>query len=126
MAFLISFFIDGATTTANPNYNEEELFHQLHETKAKVIICHKDNLKIALIAGARAGIEKKNIFIFGEKVIDGIQPFETALIRDRKTFPDELTFEQAKSKTAYLCFSSGTTGKSKGVMTRYKKKTFKI
>lgn len=89
----------------------------MHETKAKVIICHEDNLKVALIAGARAGVERKHIFIFGEKAIDGIQPFQTALIRGRKAVPDELTYEQAKDKIAYLCFSSGTTGKSKGVMT---------
>jgi 4-coumarate--CoA ligase len=86
-------------------------------TKAKVLICHEENLETALISGARAGVEKKNIFLFGDKAINGVQPFQSALIRDRKAVPEELTHKQAKEKVAYLCFSSGTTGKSKGVMT---------
>lgn len=86
-------------------------------TKAKVIICHEENLETALIAGARVGVPKKNILIFGDKAVSGVQPFQTALIRDRKAVPQELTYEEAKEKVAYLCFSSGTTGRSKGVMT---------
>jgi long-subunit acyl-CoA synthetase (AMP-forming) len=49
--------------------------------------------------------------------VDNIQPFTKALILKRKVDLEELTYEQYKTKTAYLCFSSGTTGKSKGVMT---------
>jgi long-subunit acyl-CoA synthetase (AMP-forming) len=86
-------------------------------TKAKVMICHEENIETALIAGERAGVLRKNVFVFGKKVINGVQPFETALVRTRKAVPAELTHEQAKEKVAYLCFSSGTTGKSKGVMT---------
>ncbi|GAA5798021.1 hypothetical protein HPULCUR_003419 [Helicostylum pulchrum] len=114
-----SLVANGATTTANPNYNLEELSHQLETTKARVLICHEENVKTALAAASRVGIQLKNIFVFGDKVIQGIQPFETALIRTRKAFPDELTHQQAKEKVAYLCFSSGTTGKSKGVMTTH-------
>lgn len=95
----------------------EELSYQLEQTKAKVIICHEENLETALIAGARAGVQKKNIFIFGDKAVNGVQPFQTALIRERKAVPEDITHEQAKEKVAYLCFSSGTTGRSKGVMT---------
>ena len=86
-------------------------------TKAKVLICHEENLETALKAAERVGILTKNIFIFGDKAIKGIQPFQTALIRERKAVPAELTYQEAKDKVAYLCFSSGTTGKSKGVMT---------
>ncbi|KAI7907900.1 uncharacterized protein BX663DRAFT_492334 [Cokeromyces recurvatus] len=110
---------NGATTPANPNYNVEELAYQLEMTKAKVIICHEENMKNALVAAEHVGIPRKNVFIFGNKAIDGVQPFETALMGDRRAFPEELTYEQAKEKVAYLCFSSGTTGKSKGVMTTH-------
>lgn len=109
--------IDGAVSTANPNYNVEELFHQLKASNAKVIICHESNLKIALSAADKVRIPKKNIFVFGSDSIGGVRPFETALCRDRKAVPKVLTSEEAKEKVAYLCFSSGTTGKSKGVMT---------
>ncbi|KAK4516851.1 uncharacterized protein ATC70_000176 [Mucor velutinosus] len=110
---------NGATTTANPNYNIEELSYQLEMTKAKVLICHEENLETALQAAERVGILKKNIFVFGDKAVKGIQPFQTALIRERKAVPAELTHQEAKDKVAYLCFSSGTTGKSKGVMTTH-------
>lgn len=108
---------NGATTTANPNYNVEELSYQLTQVKAKVIICQKDNIEVALIAGARAGVPKQNIFIFGDEQVNGIQPFKKALVRDRKAVLEGLSFEEAKEKVAVLCFSSGTTGRSKGVMT---------
>lgn len=85
-------------------------------TNAKVLICHQNNVETALQASERAGILRKNIFVFGEKTIKGIQPFQTALIRTRKAIPEELTYEQAKNKVAFLCYSSGTTGKSKGAM----------
>lgn len=116
----------GATTTANPNYNAEELVYQLKLTKAKVVICHEENLETALVASEQSGIEKRNIFVFGDKAIRGIQPFSTALVRTRKTTLEELSPEQYKNKTAYLCFSSGTTGKSKGVMTTHANMTANI
>lgn len=85
-------------------------------TKAKVIICHQDNLETALVAGANAGVLRKNIFLLGDKPIGDIRPF-TDLMNGRKAVPVELSAQEAKEKVAYLCFSSGTTGKSKGVMT---------
>ncbi|KAI8058837.1 hypothetical protein BDF21DRAFT_467674 [Thamnidium elegans] len=96
---------NGAITTVNPNYNVEELPYQLIKVNAKVIICQKDNIEVALIANARAGIQKHNIFIFGDEQVNGIQPFKKALIRDRKAVLEELTFEEAKEKVAVLAFS---------------------
>jgi len=95
----------------------DELSYQLEMSRAKVIICHEENLKTALKAADRVGISKSNIFVFGESSINGIQPFQKALLVSRRSAPDTLTYEEAKDKVAYLCFSSGTTGKSKGVMT---------
>lgn len=86
-------------------------------SKAKVIICHEENVKNALEAANRVGIPERSIFVFGESDINGIQPFKKALLQKRRSVPDTLTYEEAKDKIAYLCFSSGTTGKSKGVMT---------
>ncbi|KAG2191273.1 hypothetical protein INT47_003064 [Mucor saturninus] len=109
----------GITTTANPNYSVEELYYQLDQTKAKVLICHASNLKTALIAGLRAGIQKSNFFVFGNEVVQGVRPFETALLGHREAVLEELSFEQAKERVALLCFSSGTSGRSKGVMTTH-------
>jgi acyl-coenzyme A synthetase/AMP-(fatty) acid ligase len=86
-------------------------------TKAKVIICSEENIKTALAAGAKAGVDRKNIFILGNNEVEGVRPFTDLLSGSRKAIPIELTYEEAKETVAYLCFSSGTTGKSKGVMT---------
>ncbi|KAL9550127.1 hypothetical protein MBANPS3_004867 [Mucor bainieri] len=110
---------DGAATTANPNYNVDELSYQLEMSRAKVIICHEENVKTALKAADRVGISSKNVFVFGDSSIHGTQPFQTALLGSRRAVPEVLTYKEAKDKVAYLCFSSGTTGKSKGVMTTH-------
>lgn len=113
-------FIDGATTTVNPHYNVEELYYQLSLTKAKVLICHRENIETALVAGARAGIDKANMFVFGDQEVKGIQPFQKVLIGgEREVTLEELTYEQYQEKIAWLCFSSGTSGRSKGVMTTW-------
>ncbi|KAG1151952.1 hypothetical protein G6F37_000718 [Rhizopus arrhizus] len=114
---------NGAVTTANPNYNVKELAHQLEQSKAKVLICHECNIDTALAASKQTHIHKENIFVFGDKPIKGIQPFQTALIRQRKANLIDLTYEEAKQKVAYICFSSGTTGTSKGVMTTHSNMT---
>ncbi|CAO3703640.1 unnamed protein product [Rhizopus stolonifer] len=117
---------NGAVTTANPNYNVKELSYQLEQTKAKVLICHLENLKTALSAAKKVGIPKDRIFIFGDETIQGVQPFSSALIKQRKVTLVDLTHEEAKEKVAFLCFSSGTTGKSKGVMTTHGNMTSNI
>ncbi|KAG2234664.1 hypothetical protein INT48_005816 [Thamnidium elegans] len=109
----------GVITTANPNFSLEELLEQFQQVKPKVIICQDDNIDIALAAGDLSGVERKNIFIFGDKEAQSFQPFKTALIRGRKAVVKDINFEQAKEKVAILCFSSGTTGRSKGVMTTH-------
>ncbi|KAG0769821.1 hypothetical protein G6F61_000713 [Rhizopus arrhizus] len=117
---------NGAVTTANPNYNVQELTYQLEQTNAKVIICHEENLDTALAAAQKVNIPKKNIFIFGDKPIKGVQPFQTALIKQRKATLVDLSYKETKEKVAYLCFSSGTTGKSKGVMTTHSNMTSNV
>ncbi|EIE78540.1 hypothetical protein G6F46_005763 [Rhizopus delemar] len=107
----------GSTTTANPSYTTRELCHQLETTKAKVIIAHESNIKIAKEAANKVGIS--HIFVFGDEAVDGIVPFTQALFSDRRIILEEITPEEAKETVTYLCFSSGTTGKSKGVMTTH-------
>ncbi|KAI7869822.1 uncharacterized protein EV154DRAFT_474357 [Mucor mucedo] len=116
----------GITTTVNPTYNIEELHYQLSQTKAKVLICHEDNIKVALAAGSQAGLNKTNIFVFGDKMVDNIHPFQSVLIGEREAVLEDLTPEQCKETIALLCFSSGTSGRSKGVMTTHANLTSNI
>lgn len=109
----------GVVTTANSAYNTEELLHQLHESKTKYLVTSEELLDTALEAAALAGLSKENIFLFGEKTIKGIRrPYTQAIMADHEAPAEEYDAEEAKATTAYLCFSSGTTGRSKGVMTR--------
>lgn len=101
----------------NPTYSIEELHYQLSLTKAKVLICHEDNIKVALAASSQAGIDKMNIFVFGNKDVDGVHPFQKVLIGKREATLEALTPKQCKETIALLAFSSGTSGRSKGVLT---------
>ncbi|KAG2227571.1 hypothetical protein INT45_002256 [Circinella minor] len=108
----------GATSPANPNYTVHELVHQLKLTQAKVMIAHVDNIDNALEAAKEVGLPKKNIYVFGYKALQGCLPF-LALMGSRRAELVHLTPEESKELPAYLCFSSGTTGPSKGVITTH-------
>ncbi|KAG0167527.1 hypothetical protein DFQ30_005988 [Apophysomyces sp. BC1015] len=109
----------GTTSTANPTYTPQELAHQLEDVNAKILIAHPLNLDSALKAAEMVGLPKNRVFIFGEKAVNGIQPYTRVFMGHRQAIPVELTKEEAKETVAYLCFSSGTTGRSKGVMTTH-------
>ncbi|KAI8875815.1 acetyl-CoA synthetase-like protein [Backusella circina FSU 941] len=109
----------GAATPANPAYTPNELAYQLEMTKAKILIAHSTNVEFALKAAELVGLSISNIFIFGDEVVNGILPYKLGLLSDRHAGPVEISPEESESTVAYLCFSSGTTGKSKGVMTTH-------
>lgn len=101
----------GTATFGNPAFNHTELESLLMESDASVLICHRDNVPVALKAAKNVGIPRKNILVFGNEVVNGVQPYSSALVRERRAKHIKYTPGEAKSKTAYLPFSSGTTGK---------------
>ncbi|ORZ02504.1 hypothetical protein BCR43DRAFT_465599 [Syncephalastrum racemosum] len=109
----------GVLSPANPTYTPEELAHQLRETKAKILIAHPTNVDNAIKACGLVGIPLSKLFVFGDTPINGHAPY-LSLLGERKAEP--VTFnsaEEAKDTVAFICFSSGTTGLSKGVMTTH-------
>ncbi|KAI9322595.1 hypothetical protein BX666DRAFT_2128669 [Dichotomocladium elegans] len=106
----------GAASPANPNYTPRELVHQLLQVKAKVLIAHPANYLNALEAAREVGLPRDRIFLFGNQSFGGCLPFKS-LMKQRTAQIVQLSPEEAKELPAYLCFSSGTTGQSKGVMT---------
>ncbi|KAI9493745.1 4-coumarate-CoA ligase 2 [Zychaea mexicana] len=106
---------------ANTSYVAGELQRQLEIGEAKMLIAHPSNLDIALEAAAAAGLPQSNIFsvmpdpqgrvpLWSDVLIDLNQP---------PLPPVKISHEESVNTVAYLCFSSGTTGKSKGVMTSH-------
>ncbi len=107
-------------STANPNYTADELVYQLDTTKSKLLICHPDVVDIALAAGRQAGIAADHIILMQKLSRKSPIPFPTIeeLVADGLTRPKLFTERtlspgEGKTKLAFLCFSSGTTGKPK-------------
>jgi len=105
-------------TFVNPEYTIEEFTCQLEDSGANYIVASPSCVSVAIKAAAKAHIPHKNIFLFGDKEIKGIKPY-SSLISEREMNPIEYPPEEVKSTTAYLCYSSGTTGKNKGVETTH-------
>ncbi|CEP16256.1 hypothetical protein [Parasitella parasitica] len=101
----------GSATPANPAYTPKELAYQMEMTGAKILIAHPSNVELALIAADMVSLPKERIFVFGGSAINGVLPYSQVFFNERRASPIELTAEETKDSVAYLCFSSGTTGK---------------
>ncbi|CAG8745642.1 15263_t:CDS:2, partial [Acaulospora morrowiae] len=108
----------GIVSPANPTYTVKELSFQLSNSGASMIISYPSCLSTIIEAAAEVGIPRSKIFLIGDKEVDGFQPYSTLFI-DREFEPVEYTPEEVKNTVAILCYSSGTTGKSKGVQTTH-------
>ncbi|RIB10217.1 hypothetical protein C2G38_1874787, partial [Gigaspora rosea] len=105
----------GKVTTVNPIYKAADLSYQLTDSGATVLIVHPEILEVAIEASIEAKIANSRILLFGDKEIKGYKPYRSVLINDREIEPIYYTPEEAKSTTAYLIYSSGTTGNPKSI-----------
>ncbi|CAG8514232.1 14834_t:CDS:10, partial [Dentiscutata erythropus] len=105
----------GKVTTANPKYRATELSYQLTDSGASVLIVHPEFLETAIEASIEAKIPTSRVLVFGDEEIKGYKPYRSVLIGDHEIEPVYYTPEEARTTTAYLLYSSGTTGKQKGV-----------
>lgn len=114
--------LNGIVTPANAAYSAPELAHQLKSSGAKALFISIPLLQTGLEAAKAAGIPNDKIYIVGmpgaEKK-DGFVSIED-LIAEGARLPqlDEVkwTTGQGERQTAFLCFSSGTSGLPKAVM----------
>lgn len=109
-------FIGGATTPANPAYNVKELTHQVSLSEAKVLLCSPENVAIALETAQQCGLSQSNVFVLGDSAVNGVLPY-TTLAKSGRQLSAPIRVSNPADQVAYMCFSSGTTGLSKGVMT---------
>jgi len=100
----------GATvTTANPTYTPDELNFQLGDAKPRILITVPELLDTARKAAKGTKVEK--IFVFG-----AIGSADASPVRDLErsnVVPPAVAIKDAKTRTALLCYSSGTTGEEK-------------
>jgi acyl-CoA synthetase (AMP-forming)/AMP-acid ligase II len=96
-------------TTLNPLYTTDEITHQLEDSGAKYLLTFPQLFDKA--AGAAARLNLREIFVVGEKA--GATPFSELLAAD--CTPPSVGIAP-REDLAVLPYSSGTTGKAKGVM----------
>jgi len=115
---------------ANPDFTSNELLYQLQATKAAVVIVHPDSLEIGLEAARLAGLPSDRVVLFdvpGRISNEMYQNHETVGrileygLRNKTSYTDrKLAPGEGKTKLALLSFSSGTTGRPKVSILRYR------
>ncbi|KAI9461161.1 phenylacetyl-CoA ligase [Russula earlei] len=108
------------STNSNPAYTVDELAHQLTLTKATTIIVHSQCLKNATAACIDIGLPLERIVIIDQTMFNAPHITIEQLIQDGLTHnvnfvERKLGAGEGKTKIAFLCLSSGTTGPPKAV-----------
>ena len=109
VAFHAVLQLGGVVTTANPLYTPEELAFQLKDTRARFILTIP--MFVAKVQAAIQGTQVEEIFVLGE--VEGATPFAD-LIKSGGQAP-QVSID-ARADLAVIPYSSGTSGRPKGVM----------
>ncbi|KAJ7108778.1 AMP binding protein [Mycena epipterygia] len=126
-------------TLANSAYNSRELAYQYTDSRAKLVLTAEEGITTVRAMFAELGLSKaegdKRIVVLGNDLRWAGGPASAAAadaaglvaltdLLSRGTLKEEEKFEgSAANETVYLCYSSGTTGKPKGVETTHQNMT---
>ena len=113
--------LSGISSPANAAYSAAELEYQLRASGCRTLFTCLPLLPIALEAASKCEIARSRVYLFSspKEVTDGqeaLKEFKTVdrLIEDGESLerlePLRWTKGQGARQTAFLCFSSGTSG----------------
>lgn len=114
----------GIYNSANSRFVSRELAHQLQDTASRFMLASDKNITVALAAADAVGMERQRVFIFNNAPLEaegggedmpkeGVRHWKhlIALPAIGRAFTwEDLTPQQAMTRTAAMNFSSGTTG----------------
>lgn len=112
--------LNGVASPANALYSAEELAHQLKTSRCKALFTVEALLPTALKAAQMVGIPNSRIYIIempsdksNSVATNGFQTFRQLLSQGealQKLEPIKWERGQGERQTAFLCYSSGTSG----------------
>jgi len=85
------------------------------DSGAQVIVVGKSVIEVAKAAAIRCGIANYNVYVMEEEDHEHFRSI-WSLASFEELEPRHLSAQEAKQRTAFMCYSSGTTGKAKGGM----------
>ncbi|KAI9357899.1 hypothetical protein DFJ73DRAFT_656943 [Zopfochytrium polystomum] len=106
----------GSVSPANPGYTATELAHQLRDSRAAVLVTTIDLLPTALVACDAVGLSRSRILLMAPPA--GVRE-SSALVTPTRPRQIKFTREELRARPAFLCYSSGTTGLPKAVITTH-------
>ena len=112
---------NGIVSPASPTYSSRELAIQLQDSSAKAILTQAASLPTVIAAAQAVGLPNERILLTGEADDSSFKHFKTFVDGSSEgAFVHKQTHMKRRTQhpdaTAFLVYSSGTTGLPKGVM----------
>lgn len=102
----------------NPGYTVDELLHTLQLVGVSLVVTSSASLDVAVSAARQAGISPDRVVTIDTPAPNhlSVEDLITAGLQTASPFVERrLLPGEGKTKVAFYCFSSGTTGKPKAV-----------